>query len=111
MCDHAIGPDVSRETWRRARIAHRCCACRETIRPGDRYHYLSGVWDGNPGSYKHCARCWTLLDAITEQWIDDGSDFGPRLDLSCGQPWDFDAPAPVELAFVTADEAQDLVPQ
>lgn len=109
MCDYGESPTAWSETWRTARKTHRCCACGETVRPGDRYHYLSGVWDGSPGSYKHCARCWTMFKMIEDvaEVFDEG---GIRLDLACGELWrdNFSDPEPTHLAFLTPDEAQEL---
>ncbi len=108
MCDayDTDGPSAWSETWRRARKAHGCCACGETIRPGDRYHYSSGVWEGRGESWKHCARCWVIYQSIADHA--DGSAI--RLDLNCGELWrdNFSAPEPAELAFLTPDEAQAL---
>lgn len=98
------GPSAWSETWRRARVEHRCCACGETIPAGHRYHYASGIWDDHPGSFKHCARCWHLFLLIEERTE------GTALLLNCGELWrdNFDAPEPAELAFLTPDEAQAL---
>jgi hypothetical protein len=105
-------PEAWSERWRRARKEHRCCACRETIRAGDRYHYVSGIWEGGPASFKHCARCWAMFAELTERtrWGDSVA-----LQLDCGQSWEdvfTDAPPDeiAALAFLTPDEAQgDLV--
>jgi hypothetical protein len=51
------------ETWRRAYKVHHCCECRGAIQKGDRYQYVSGIWDGTPCSMKTCARCAILRDA------------------------------------------------
>ena len=106
VCDAiADAPDAWRETWRRARKRHTCCACREAIRPGDRYHYSSGIWDGSPGHFKHCARCWEVFLLISND-ADDPVD----LLLDCGSTWPevFGTAQPAHLAFMTADEAQEL---
>lgn len=107
MCDLDVeGPSCQTLTWRRARKHHKCCACGEQVRPGDRYHVYSGIWDGQPETYKHCARCWSLLEVLS------GEVDGPvQLDLNCGQRWqdafDEDQPDDVAaLAFLTRDEAQ-----
>jgi hypothetical protein len=111
VCDYGESPTAWTECWRRARREHRCCACGETIRPGDRYHYLSGIWSGRPDRYKHCARCWHLLKLLEDQTT-AAADFGEGISLTmdCGELWrdNFDAPEPSELAFLTADEAQAL---
>ena len=50
-------PDCYNATVRKARKAHECSDCRGQIRAGERYHYISGIWDGEPQDYKRCADC------------------------------------------------------
>lgn len=110
MCGFGESPSAWSEGWRRARKEHSCCACHEAIRPGDRYHFLSGIWDGHPNAYKHCARCWHLYYLIADQ-VDNDGDGGIVLTLDCGELWrDNFGPEsePAELAFLTPDEAQAL---
>jgi hypothetical protein len=96
MCDgyEADGPQCWSEKWRKARKPHRCCACGETIQPGHTYHYLSGIWDGSAEDYKHCARCWTIFDALEDRTE------GVALLLNCGETWEsaFGEAPPPELA-------------
>jgi hypothetical protein len=61
MCEQ---PSCYTETLRKARKEHRCCECRETIKPGDSYHYTSGIWDGRACSFKLCAKCEALRQYI-----------------------------------------------
>jgi hypothetical protein len=42
---------------RRARKPHRCCECRETISPGQRYVIHVGIWDWEWSRYKQCIEC------------------------------------------------------
>lgn len=51
------GPEVFSKTWRKARKDHRCCECGETIRPGQTYEYVKGLWDGSWDDFKTCAPC------------------------------------------------------
>lgn len=94
MCDAAGEPaTVWCPRWRTARAAHRCYACGEPIAPGDRYHYTSYVCDGSAGQYKHCARCWSLYEAILaaydalprELYGDAWEHVDPG--LNCGTLW------------------------
>ena len=102
MCD-VEGPDAYRSAWRRARKAHKCGACRETIRPRDRYRYTSGVWDHRPASFKHCVRCWLTVCALQ-------AEGGPvDLELACGEVYDGEDAALHALAFMTPDEGQARV--
>jgi hypothetical protein len=57
MCCDADGPEAFRRIERRARKMHRCCECKGLIRPGERYEYCSGVWDGEGASFKTCLDC------------------------------------------------------
>ena len=71
-CDMGDEPDCSREQWRKARKAHTCCECHLEIAPGDRYQYISGVWDGRPEAFKTCAPC----AQIREDFCKHGYVFG-----------------------------------
>ncbi len=103
MCDldDENGPTASKEVWQNARKPHKCHACKETIRVGDRYHVLSGIWDGTPRSFKHCARCWTMLEELPE---------GAQLDLNCGQIWESPPDHIAALAFALPGEINESSP-
>ena len=45
---------------RKARKAHKCCECRGTILPDEKYHYHHGIWDGSALDYKVCVDCEAL---------------------------------------------------
>lgn len=65
-------PECYRKTERKARVAHRCCECHGEIKPGELYFYHSGIWAGEPSSYKICCDCEKLrteIDAtISDRW-------------------------------------------
>jgi len=96
-----------------ARKEHRCSACKEAIRPGDRYCVVQMVYDGTASSIKRCLRCQkihehlrTLGEPIDRLWPDE------RLD--CGEEyrdhWGREPPPEIAaLAFVTNDEMQARV--
>jgi hypothetical protein len=108
MCDFdGESPSFYRSVTRVARKDHQCCACQEVIRPGDSYRYITGIWDGDFGDYKQCARCSLMWDAICAA-VPPGESV--LLTLDCGTPWGeaIDAPAPEHLAFLTTEEAQAL---
>lgn len=104
MCDDDDGDPASTwlESWRRARKRHRCVACSEWIRKGDRYHFASGICEGYPFSIKHCARCWTIYEALRAA--------KPReaiaLELNCGTTWKNPPPEIAALAFALPGEIQ-----
>src|SRR5690349_116120 len=72
-------PSVCREVERTARKAHRCCECREIIEPGEKYQYVSGVWDGRGDSFKTCLRC-ALVRRIASRHA-EYHDEGPCFEL------------------------------
>ncbi len=96
----------------RARKEHKCYACNETIRPGDRYRRTFVAFDGRGDSYKHCLRCAAMMDAIQEGQRKAGErDTGVALGLDCGHSWQeiMDEEPPPEiarLAFMSADDMQ-----
>jgi hypothetical protein len=49
--------EAYRETERVARKQHRCDGCGAIIRPGRRYAYASGVFEGYPFSTHTCLPC------------------------------------------------------
>lgn len=57
-------PECFDECFRVARKEHKCFECREPIKPKERYHYCSGVWAGEPNSYKTCMTCADLRKDI-----------------------------------------------
>lgn len=58
------GPEASTTKIRKARKQHRCFECGRTIEPGEKYEYISGIWDGAPSSYKTCLDCLSLRDVF-----------------------------------------------
>lgn len=52
--DHA---DVYVAEMVKARKAHKCCECEDPIKPGDRYEYVRGLWDGYWSTFKTCQTC------------------------------------------------------
>lgn len=98
--------EVYDERRRRARVEHRCHACKEPIRVGDLYCVTFIVFEGVE-SVKRCLRC----QAIHEHLRDKSPDLWPDERLNCGeeyrQHWGEEPPAEIAaLAFVTADEMQ-----
>lgn len=102
--------DFHCDEWRVSRKEHRCSGCDETIRKGDTYHHCKGLWDGYFAEYKHCGRCWAMLEHLFARAArGDGVDLG----LDCGHTWDenFGAPPPewiASLAFMSPEEIREL---
>ena len=55
-----VTPSAFTEKERKARKPHKCCECGHEITVGEKYQYVSGIWDGEPDSYKTCLSCVTL---------------------------------------------------
>lgn len=55
-------PDVFESTMRTARKQHICYECGETINVGEKYEYVSGLWDGKWDHYKTCLICTKIAD-------------------------------------------------
>lgn len=60
-------PTAYRMVKRVARKDHKCCECRGVIKRGETYNYHSGIWSGEPESYKVCVDC----DALRSQYVMD----------------------------------------
>lgn len=110
MSTSANRPKAYQVSMRRARKAHRCSACEETIPRGHVYSYTFGVWDGNPDAIKRCLKC----EAIYEHLLDVcDSDEPPACYLDCGHSYEdvHDEPPPdwlVGVAMSTPGEMQAL---
>lgn len=64
------GPSCFTESIRKARKEHQCYECRDPIKIGERYEYVSGIWDGRADSFKTCLLCAEI-----------------RAHFSCGHGW------------------------
>lgn len=103
--------DVYAELFPRARKAHTCSACKETICVGHRYARVCIIFDGSTETVKRCIRCQRIHEHLRsiapgEMWPDERLDCGEEYEEHWGGP----PPEEVaRLAFLTADEAQALV--
>lgn len=70
----ADGPEFSVENHPKAAKSHKCCECTREIKPGEEYHNVKGVWDGEFRTYKTCLGCYLM-----------------RLDMSCDGTYEFEA--------------------
>ena len=87
------GPSCYRQETRKARKPHVCCECHEAIPAGQKYEYVSGIWDGRPSDFKPCLSCKEIRDhfscndgrgVIGELWTDLEENFFP--DMKAGGP-------------------------
>lgn len=69
--DDADACQAHYQTLRTARKEHQCCECRDPIAKGDRYEYVSGIWDRQPLVYKTCLLCVEIRNhfACESGWI------------------------------------------
>lgn len=66
-------PACFSEHVRRAAKDHPCGECRDGIRKGEHYMEETGVWDGRPGRYRTCARCyWDRARTEGPYWLYGG---------------------------------------
>lgn len=64
-------PSAFSEKERKARKPHECCECNQEIKIGEKYQYCSGIWDGEPSSYKTCLSCLTLRNDYKDKTGED----------------------------------------
>jgi hypothetical protein len=73
MCFYDVEPC---EVWVpkdvKARKEHRCMECGRTILRGERYLYVTGIFDGGPFTHKECWRCQALRDRIVKTELASG---------------------------------------
>lgn len=102
--------ELFRERRPVARKPHKCHACGETIRSGDRYARVFFVWEGEPDTVKRCMRC----EKIHAHLVDRGNgDTYPAERLDCGESyqdhWGEDPPDEIAaLAFALPGEVRDV---
>jgi len=73
-------PECYQEKSRRARKEHKCCECQSKINPGDRYKYISGVWNRRGQSFKLCLECHTIrgiVSSLADEFHFDPTEDGP----------------------------------
>lgn len=69
-------PDCISYKLVRARKAHVCVECRTTIKPGDQYVNISGIWCGTPDRFRLCLRCDRVRLLAISKYDGHGED-GP----------------------------------
>jgi len=55
----------------KARKQHHCTICRKPIRPGEKYHRISGKWDGEFSALKEHTRCHRINRALWSEYNQD----------------------------------------
>lgn len=71
-------PECSTRANPKARKEHRCCECRGTIFIGEHYEKESGIWAGEPASFKTCSDCTELRKSVNAEieYDDEKNAFG-----------------------------------
>lgn len=76
---------VYHERQVRARKAHACSACRETIPAGTAYVRVTWVFDGSADGVKRCNRCQAIHLHLRKKCAEsDEDDLWPDERLNCG---------------------------
>ena len=73
-------PECSRSTKRKARKNHKCSNCGAVIEKGTDYEFISGIWSGEPQSFKMCNNCEKVFDNFKLMDKNLGYEDGPTLD-------------------------------
>lgn len=64
--------ECTKETTPKARKTHKCCECRGFIEKGEVYHKCTGIWSGEPITYKTCSDCEKMISeidkGISDRW-------------------------------------------
>ncbi len=66
------GPSVYSSYDRKARKEHKCSECKGIIKKGEKYHYISGLWNGEWSEFKICIPC----NNIARDFCPGGYDLG-----------------------------------
>ncbi len=62
-------PEFHRAIIRKAIKDHVCCECKRTVRRGEKYEYVSALYDGHISNYKTCEDCLSIRDELfCEGW-------------------------------------------
>ena len=86
MCELADGHcDIHRNDLRKAIKDHKCFACDEPIRKGDKYYNGASLFDGSWTWWKRCQRCEAMFDHIQGE-TEDLLAIDAR--LACGETWE-----------------------
>lgn len=82
--DDGDAPSAFSEKWRRARVSHECFECGGKIAVGERYRFVSGVWEGRGDSFKFCLQCTETLAAFAKEHDGERPYYG-GLDEALGE--------------------------
>ena len=95
------GPECMTQKERKARKTHVCIECRGAIVPGEKYEYTSGIWDGDPSSFKTCLACREL-----RTWLVEEAMFGELFE-ALGESFGYGEILPSKCTDPLTDRARD----
>ena len=77
-CDY-VAPTFYNQSLRTAKKQHKCEECGGPILAGEKYEYVSGLWDGYFNVFKTCERCvdirtWTKNNVPCLCWTHGNAD-------------------------------------
>lgn len=64
-------PEAFQVMTRKAKKQHKCCECHQQINIGDEYEYSSGIWGGEPHSFKTCKTCAAIREEYRAETNED----------------------------------------
>lgn len=64
VCDFDAPTVYNKTDVKAARKEHQCDECRCTIRIGESYEHVWGIWEGDRGTFKTCCRCLALREWV-----------------------------------------------
>lgn len=69
-------PELYNDAQRKARKMHRCIECDSPIEKGEKYHDISGKWDGQFESVKIHNDCYEFAEMLNDDYPDVEWEFG-----------------------------------
>lgn len=98
------------ESFRKARKAHKCDACKCDIPCGGHYCYISYVWDGSAYSVKRCLACQATHEHLRK--LGRAKGMWPDEKLNCGIAYEEEwGELPPEIAALAFWKDGDPLPQ
>jgi hypothetical protein len=105
---------VSHTSWRNARKAWTCSACKEPIEVGQKYRYVCFLFDGHWYTFRRCERCQAIYAHLAERMDVEGNGEEFCADaLDCGHTYEdrWDEAPPEWLAALAFWRPGDPLPE
>ena len=66
-------PEFHKAKIQMAKKNHKCCECKRTILPFEKYEYVSGMWEGDFLIFKTCIDCLDIRkEFFCDGWLYEG---------------------------------------